>query len=378
MLKKILKYSAGILVLVIVLGLVAYIATGPQGPDPDSRSLEWLAPGPYTVAVVDLALTDTSRPTSENRGVPGKPERNLPSTLWYPENFDGPYPLVVHSHGIVSNRRELAYLAEALASRGYVVIAADYPLTNGATEGGANADDVVNQPADISFLIDSVINLSGDGKPFSGVIDQSRIGLTGFSLGGLTTYLTAYHARWRDPRIAAAVAIAGPSAIFAPDYFRTTNIPLLAIAGTADALIEHRRHAANIPARASNASLLTIEGGSHLGFVGMADPMFRFSDNPDTLGCAAVMAVLGEDPNATFLTLGSREEGVDPQRDLPGICDYGYPETVHPGRQHMITQIGVVSFLESVFNTDADARASAREQLQSTLSADFAEASYSR
>jgi predicted dienelactone hydrolase len=376
MLKKILKGVAGILVLVVVLGLAGYIATGPELPPVDSSSAAWLEPGPYTVATRDLLLVDDSRPTAENRGVPGKPDRSFPSTLWYPSDSQGPYPLVAHSHGIVSNRTELAYLAEALASRGYVVIASDYPLTSGATEGGANADDVVNQPADISFLIDSVIELAGSDKPFAGMIDQSRIGLTGFSLGGLTTYLTSYHPRWRDPRIAAGVAIAGPSAIFAPQFFRTTNIPFLAIAGTSDALIEHRRHAADIPMRVSNASLVTIDGGSHLGFVGMADPMFRFSDNPDTLGCAAVMAVLGDDPNATFLTLGTPEEGVDPQRDLPGICDYGYRETTHPGRQHMITQIAAVSFLESVFNADADEREAAREQLEVALAADFEEASF--
>lgn len=376
MLKKVLKTVAALAVLVVVLGLVAYIATGAQGPAADSPSAAWLEPGPYAVATQELLLVDSTRPTARNRDVPEKPDRRFPSTLWYPDDFNGPYPLIVHSHGIVSNRTELAYLAEALASRGYVVIATDYPLTNGATQGGANADDVVNQPADISFLIDSVIGLTGEDKPFPGTIDQSRIGLTGFSLGGLTTYLTTYHPRWRDPRIAAAVAIAGPSAIFAPQFFRTTNIPFLAIAGTSDALIEHRRHAADIPTRASNASLVTIEGGSHLGFVGMADPMFRFSDNPDSLGCAAVMAVLGDDPNATFLTLGSPEEGVDPQRDLPGICDYGYGETTHPGRQHMITQIAAVSFLESVFNPDARQREAAREQLQVALAADFEEASF--
>lgn len=377
MLKKILKGLAGLVLSLAVLGLVVYIATGAQQPASDASSRAWLESGPYNFSSADLVLVDDSRPTDENRGFPGKDDRTFNTTIWFPNDFEGPYPLVVHSHGIVSNRTELAYLAEALASRGYVVVAADYPLTSGATAGGANAADVVNQPADITFLIDSVIELQGADKPFSGAIDQSRIGLTGFSLGGLTTYLTTYHAEWRDPRIAAAVSIAGPSAIFAPEYFRTTSVPLLAIAGTADALIEHRRNAADIPRRAANAALVTIDGGSHLGFTGLADPMFRFSDNPDTLGCGAVMAVLGDDPNATFTTLGRLEDGIDPNRDMPGICDYGYPETTHPGRQHMITQVAAVSFLESVFNTDATTRIAARTQLESALAEDFEEASFS-
>ena len=48
-----------------------------------------------------------------------------------------------------------AYLAEQLASLGYVVVAVDYPLTNGLAPGGPDVKDVVNQLADVSFLIDT-------------------------------------------------------------------------------------------------------------------------------------------------------------------------------------------------------------------------------
>lgn len=376
MLKKVLKGLAATLLLGVVLAIVVYIATGPQQPGPDSGSAQWLQAGPYAVSSREFVFVDNSRPTSENRGVPAKPERTFVTTLWYPEQAAGDLPLVIHSHGIVSSRTELPYLAEALASRGYVVAAADYPLTSGATEGGANGADVVNQPADVSFLIDSVLKLEGENKPFTGNIDPSRIGLSGYSLGGLTTYLSTYHPRWRDPRIAAAVAIAGPSAGFSPGFFASTDVPVLAIAGTSDALIEYQGNAADITARADNISLLTIDGGSHLGFVGIAEPMFRFSDNPDTLGCGTVMAVLDTDPNAIFAQFGSTTEGIDTSNTLPGICDYGYAETTHPGRQQMITQVGAVSFFESVFNADPALRSAALEQLQRDLAADFEEASF--
>ena len=376
MLKKILMGLAGLMVLLVVLAVAATVATSPQQPDRDSSSANWLASGPYTVATQDYTFVDTSRPTDENRGVPGKDSRTFPTTIWYPENAEGALPLIIHSHGIVSERSELPYLVEALAARGYVVAAADFPLTSGSTAGGANGNDVVNQPADVSFLIDSVMALAGDEKPFAGTIDAQRIGLTGYSLGGLTTYLTTFHPRWRDTRIAAAVAIAGPAAGFTPQFFSSTDIPILAIAGTADALIEHRRNAADIPQRISNASLITIEGGSHLGFTGIAEPMLRFMSNPDTLGCAAVMAVL-DDPDDIFSQLGTAEEGVDLSADLPGICDYGYPETAHPGRQQMITEIAAVSFFESVFNTDATLRAEAHNQLSKNIARDFVEASFS-
>lgn len=377
MLKKILKGLGAALMLVISLAIAVYVATGPSRPDSDSSSAEWLQAGPHRVASADFTFVDTSRPTDENRGFPGKAERTFPTTIWYPQSLDGELPLIIHSHGIVSSGAEMPYMAEALASHGYIVAAADYPLTSGSTPGGANGDDVVNQPADVSFLIDSVLNLSGDDKPFAGEVDDSRIGLSGYSLGGLTTYLATYHPRWRDPRIAAAVAIAGPSAIFSAPFFSTTDVPVLAIAGTADALIEYERNAADLDTRAPGVSVVTIAGGSHLGFIGVSDPAFRFMENPDSLGCGAVMAVLGDDPNAAFRTMGTIAEGIDPNRNLPGICDYGYGETTHPGRQQMITQLATLSFFESVFSSDSTRRDAARRQLTEALASDFEEVTYS-
>ena len=182
MLKKILKGLGATFVLLVSLAIAVFVATGPQRPDSDSSSASWLEAGPHRVGSADFTFVDDSRPTNENRGFPGKPERTLLTTIWYPENLDGDLPLIVHSHGIVSNRAEMPYVAETLASHGYVVVVADYPLTSGSTAGGANGDDVVNQPADVSFLIDSVLALSAEEKPFSGHIDEQRIGLSGYSL----------------------------------------------------------------------------------------------------------------------------------------------------------------------------------------------------
>ena len=52
-----------------------------------------------------------------------------------------------------------------------------------------------------------------DERPFAGGIDRDRIGAMGLSLGGLTTTLVAFHPTLGDPRIRAAVSIAGPSAM---------------------------------------------------------------------------------------------------------------------------------------------------------------------
>ncbi|HIE92267.1 MAG TPA: hypothetical protein EYQ83_05160 [Acidobacteria bacterium] len=377
MIRKALKIAAGLLVSLVVLFVAGYIATNPEQPSADSGSARWLEPGPFDVGQKDFVFVDGTRPTDENRGFPGKPDRTFPTTIWYPENSDAAHPLIIHSHGIVSSRSEVPYLAEQLASYGYVVAAADYPLTSGSTPGGANARDVVNQAADVSFLIDSVLGLGHDARPFGGAIDTSRIGLTGYSLGGLTTSVTTYHPRWREPRIQAAVSIAGLDSAFTARFYETSDVPFLMIAGTADALVDYQSNAVIIPGRIANGSLLTIAGGAPLGFAGLAEPALRLMNNPDTLGCSAVLAVLDEGLDAVFNRIGSAEEGIVADPDAAGVCeDLPPPEAAHPGRQQMITQIGVLSFFESVFAEAASAREAAHQQLTVAIAADFAEASF--
>lgn len=377
MLKKILKVLAGVLVSIVALALVVYIATGPQAPDSNSSSATWLEQGSYAVGSSEFVFVDDSRTTDENRGFPGKPNRSLPTWVWYPQDSEGAHPLIVHSHGITSAGNEMFNVSELLASHGYIVVAPSYPLTNGATEGGANANDVVNQPADISFLIDSILALSGDEKPFAGTIDTNRIGLSGYSLGGLTTVLATYHPRWRDPRISAAVSIAGPINVFSADYYSTTNIPFLGIYGTADALIDYETNGLLVPERIRNSSLVSIAGGSHLGFIAMADPAFRFMFNPDTIGCNSVLAVIDEGTDTTFSSFGSEAEGIVVDPSAPGVCAKLPPqEASHPGRQGMILQIAQLAFFESVFNESEEIRAAAKTQLEESLANDFEEASF--
>lgn len=375
MIKKVLKGIFGLVFTLTILAVVVYIATGPARPLADSASAQWLEPGPHSVSSAEYVFVDVSRPTDANRGNPGKPDRTFPTTVWYPEGATGELPLIIHSHGIVSARNELSYLMEQMASYGYVVAATDYPLTSGSAPGGANANDVVNQPADVSFLIDSILGLA-DEQSFTKQIDESKIGLSGFSLGGLTTILATYHPRWRDPRIAASVAIAGPAVAFTDEFYKTSDVPFLMISGTADALIDTEYNASIIPDRNNRSDLVTIAGGTHLGFVAAAEPSFRFMHNPDSLGCSAVLSVLDEDPNEVFANLGSVEEGVYLPPGTPSVCELmPLREALHPGRQHMITSVAVLSFFESVFSEDATRREQGAAVLRQSLANDFEEAS---
>ena len=148
------KGLSGLLFTLLILAIVVYVATGPQQPAADSSSASWLQRGPYSVGTAEFNFVDDSRSTNENRGFAGSSNRTLKTSIWYPQDLDEALPLIIHSHGIMSRGNELANVAERLASHGYAVAAADYPLTNGQTPGGANASDVTKKRANVTFLID--------------------------------------------------------------------------------------------------------------------------------------------------------------------------------------------------------------------------------
>lgn len=378
------KFSFGLLVTTLVFVAIIVIGvqvTAPQQPPQDSPSAKWLAVGPYEPQQAEMLFIDSSRATNANGAFAGAPQRSLPSAIWYPKNASGPYPLIVYSHGFTSSRDETKYLLAQLASHGYVVLAANYPLTSGSAPGGANANDVSNQPEDIAFLIDSILALSDSEKPFEGAIDQNRIGLMGLSLGGLTTSLATYHPRLREPRVKAAVSIAGPSEFLSKKFYDQSGvtIPFLMIAGSADRLILHNSNAAIIPRRVTNGSLLTIQGGNHIGFVTIAEPILRFFHNSDFLACAAVLASVDPETDEVFTDLLSEADGIVADPNAPQLCvEPQPPASGHPGRQHMVTQIGMFSFFESVFGDTAEKRSEAKLVLQRHLAEDFEEASFHR
>ncbi|NQZ87309.1 MAG: hypothetical protein HRT54_06980 [Colwellia sp.] len=92
-------------------------------------------------------------------------------------------------------------------------------------------------------------------------IDENRIGVTGISLGGLTTTLVSYHPTRRDPRIKAAASIAGPSSSFSKTFYENADIPFLMLAADTDALVPYDVHALPVLDRVQRSSLVTITGG---------------------------------------------------------------------------------------------------------------------
>src|SRR5271169_5488950 len=281
-----------LLSLLAVLVIVVYILLNPPLAVPaGALSRQIYERGPHQVSTQPIDWTDTSRPTMANQGFKGSASRELKGRIWLPADRQGaPYPLVVYSHGYMSQYKEGDYLLDFLASHGYVAVSVDFPLSNGGAPGGATVADIVNQPGDLSFLIDQMLARSKQpDNVLHGTVDGDRIAAAGLSLGGLTTELVGLDPKLRDPRIRAAISMAGPTQFFTSDYFAGDSIPFMYVAGTADAIVPYKEHAEPLPKKYKNSVVVALQSGSHVGFIDMAPAVFRWLHNPDKLGCVGLM-----------------------------------------------------------------------------------------
>ncbi len=94
----------------------------------------------------------------------------------------GEHPLVVLSHGYGGNWGNQAWLASALAHRGYIVAAVNHPGTTTRDRSPQAAAQLWQRPKDVSRAIDAVL---AQPKQF-GAVAKNRIAAAGHSLGGWT------------------------------------------------------------------------------------------------------------------------------------------------------------------------------------------------
>jgi len=328
--------------------------------------------GPREVVQEKIVVVDTSRPTRANGDFPGADSRTLRGRLWRPARRETPGPLLIYSHGFMSYHREGLYLARFLASHGYTVVAVDYPLTTTFAPGGPLLADVVNQPGDVSFLIDTLLARSAaPADPLHGTIDFNEIAVAGVSLGGLTSTLATFHGIEHDPRIDAAVNIAGPATMLGEAFFMRRSVPYLAVYADADAIVPYED---NVPPLLRNypaTILVTLRNASHTAFAQPAATLLRFMDNPDALGCRAVLDNLGDGLPGLVEEVHDALGGAAQGMALDGavnICAAPLPpRTMRAARQHMFTTLAVHAFLESRFGDTPAARRAARHYLLSTL-----------
>jgi predicted dienelactone hydrolase len=377
---KFLKILVGLVLIVAVGG--AILSNGKQAEPfaTDSESAVRLHPGLLEVHSHEEIFVDTSRPTQANGDFSGADSRTLDATVWHPaDNSAGPYPLIVYSHGFTSMKEGGAYLAEQMASMGYVVVSANFPLTNYNSPGGPLAQDVVNQPGDVSFMIDSLLAQNeSEGHILEGMIDAGRIGVTGISMGGMTSTLVAYHPTMMDERVTAALSIAGPTSSFTDTFFTFREVPFLMLAGDIDALVPYPSNAARVIDSVAGSQLITVAGASHTGFAGPAAPL-RWLDNADAIGCYMVKDNVDSSlQEPWFDELGTPEQGINYEM-INELCTMDpLPSAMNILRQHMVTSVVVSSFFESQFAADAESRAAAQRYLSEVIASELAEVSYQR
>lgn len=354
------------------LGIYWLVAIPARAQADGAVSRARFAPGSYAIVTTDFRAVDDTRPTAANHEYPGQPRRVLEGTLWRPAGLTQPGPLLVYSHGFMSFHGEGKYLTRFLASHGYTVVAVDYPLTHYFAPGKPKIADVVNQPGDVSFLIDTLLQRAQDKNDvLYHTIDASKIAVAGVSLGGLTTTLVTFHSKVRDPRIAAAISIAGPGVLFPAEFFAGSTTPFMMIAGDADAMLPYADHAAGIPKKYPGSILVTLHHGSHAGFTMPATTFLRFASNPDVFGCRALLKNLGRGPRENFLGELNDERYHVSNTFTEPPCAGTIPATAMPGaRQHLFTTLATHAFLESVFASNGDVRQQARSYLLQTLSAE--------
>lgn len=265
--------------------------------------------GSFRVATLALELVDDSRPTAPNGGAPGSDTRTLHTTIYHPD-APGRFPLIVFAHGLGAVGPIYSVILQAWAAEGYVVAAPDFPLSRSRAPGGSTADDYVQQPADVSFVIDEMLRLDADAtSPLHARVDGAHIGAAGQSLGGLTTFGVTLNTCCRDPRIAAAVPMAGLLWPFSGgDYDGAIAPPTLIIHGDADDTVPYAEAltAYEILDRTPKA-LLTIRGGGHiLPYVGSSDRPAQMAIIDASIAFFDLFLKHERGARARFLAVGKR------------------------------------------------------------------------
>lgn len=172
-------------------------------------------------------------------------------------------------------RVEYSPLLTSWATAGYVVAEVNFPLTNCAVPGGAHESDIVNQPADLRFVISTLLAYSTEpGRSLRGLLNPDAVAVAGHSDGGDSAVAVAANSCCRDPRIKAAVILAGAELSgLAGSYFPPGSPPILFVQGSADPV--------NVPAdtdrlydadQAGEKYLLSLTGASHFTPYNSTDP----------------------------------------------------------------------------------------------------------
>jgi predicted dienelactone hydrolase len=305
--------KVGVVVLIVLAVLIVSVtvpfSTGAARSEPHPDSPPYAVRGPHPVGMRNLMI-EGEAPLAITLWYPALNDENLEAEITYSYEMKigaplgtvpfatfagqaigdapyalstGPYPLVILSPGFSIGASTYAWLAEHLASYGFVVLAPEHQEQLDAELNGL-WQATITRPHDILTVLAYVDEQTGSGRSFAGLIDADTVAVIGHSYGGYTTLVaggaqidtggfealcaTAYEANdpnawlcdellphmadmaalagldsmpeglwrqaWSDPRVDAIVPLAGDAFYFGRDGLAEITVPVMAIGGTAD------------------------------------------------------------------------------------------------------------------------------------------------
>lgn len=129
-----------------------------------------------------------------------KRDRKIPVDVYWSNAATADKPVIVFSHGFGSVRTDMRYLAEHLASHGYIVAALEHPGSNETSVNLAiknntkllQGQEFLDRPKDISFVLDELEKLNQTARnPLQGKIATNNAMVIGYSFGGGTALAIA-------------------------------------------------------------------------------------------------------------------------------------------------------------------------------------------
>jgi predicted dienelactone hydrolase len=270
-------------------------------------------PGPYAVGVTTLMLADRKvevyypakagstkgKPTATyTQTDPISPELlaslpkvpagvdltvEIPATRDVPVATDGPFPLVIFSHGAGGWRGVYGHPLSGIASWGFVVASTDFAeygllaqFTGGGSDEAASAKAVKDAA---TGTIDLLGSLNDEAGRFHDAVATEQVGAVGHSAGGSTMFRLL-----DDPRIGAIVGWAPGG----PEGPVTANPPTMVIGGQEDIAVTPAEATATYDALVAPKRLVEIGDVGHNAF---SDACLAIRGGTDLIGIARRLGI---------------------------------------------------------------------------------------
>ena len=260
------------------------------------------ADGPYKAQIKRGVLRDDKRC--------GRP---VAYKLYYPQRQTRPgfkEPLIIWSHGLGGGCDGAGFLGRYFATHGLISLNIQHPGTDTSLWEGQQGHpwDIIRNAhiprkatlqrfQDIPFVLDNIAMIAEQLDQHNIDLDTKRIGMSGHSMGALTTQILAGQTRGRgkwaydyfEPRITCGILYSPVPSLhhaYSPEdkgaQYSRIRLPLLHMTGTSDdspiadfgydERIEIYRHA-----NRARQDLAVLEDGDHMVFAGSRG---KLGDNP--------------------------------------------------------------------------------------------------